>query len=273
MGSGTGGRLPDRPSDAPETGPPSSIRRVAAAIVGIGLLGFAGLLFLAQVQQGVGEGGAVALIAGFLLYLGVGWARARGIRERDGDIAVDDPEAQPTPMAEEARRLRASWLDPSPEAPHPSRRIGWLVVGIAALAVVLFVDLRTPDTLDVDPSDPGWGDVLVVISPFFALAAAFVVGLVVVLVAAFRLIGLTVRRAGRAMLLGLLGGPVAYFAVLMASAPLVGALGGAPQQRVLGFLTFLCPVICGIVVTLIAAVLALRPARSGQQGVRGWYPH
>jgi hypothetical protein len=194
--------------------------------------------------------------------------------KEDGGIAVDKPEAGSSPLAEEARRLHDSWRHPSPEAPYPDRRIGWLAVGIAAAAVVLFVVLQTPATFDYDPSDPGLGQILGVISPLFAFAAAFVVGLVIVVVAAFRLIGLTVRRAGRAMLVGLVGGPFAYLAVLMASAPFVDAVDEALAQRVLGFLTFLCPVICGIGVTLIAAVLALRPARPGHHpGLRGWYSH
>jgi hypothetical protein len=185
---------------------------------------------------------------------------------------VDEPEAQPRPIAEEARRLRASWLDPPPDAPYPSRRIGWAAVGIAVGAVMLLAVRLMPVLSDVDPGDPGWGDIMVFVSPFFAIAAAFVVGLVLVVVSAKQLVGLTAGRAGRATMIGLIGGPLVYLAVLLVSASAIGtaagfagAIGsaagidsaftvdGALSSPVLAFMTFVLPVICGIVVTLFAA--------------------
>ena len=171
-------------------------------------------------------------------------------------MAADEHDAQPTPMAEEARRLRASWLVPSSEASKPRRRIGWLAVGIAVGAVMLLAVRLAADTSDVDPGDPGWGDIAFFVSPFLAIAAAIVIGLVLVFVAALRLVGLTAGRAGRAVVIGLVGGPLIYLAVLIASA---AAVDETHSSQVLAFMTLVFPVICGIGVTLAAALVQPRP--------------
>jgi len=177
---------------------------------------------------------------------------------RRQDEGMDEPEAELTPIAAEAQRLRASWrdpsLDPSPEGPTPRRRIGWLAVSIAVGAVILVATWLAADASSGsgDPHDPGWADIAFFVSPFIAIAAAVVVGLVLVVVAAMRLVGVTAGRAWKALLVGFVGGPVIYLAVLIAGA---SALDTVESTRVLGLFTCVFPVLCGIGVTLIAALV------------------
>jgi len=107
-------------------------------------------------------------------------------------------------------------------------------------------------TSDIDPHDGGWADIAFFVSPFFAIAGAAVIGIVLIVVAATGLIGLPVRAAGGALVIGLIGAPVIYVAVLLATA---SAQDAARSSVVLAVMTYVFPVVCGIGATLIAAFI------------------
>jgi hypothetical protein len=176
--------------------------------------------------------------------------------KQDRDIDVDEPEVQPTSVADESRRLRASWLDGGsrtpPESPRQRGRIGWLAVGIAVVALMLPAVWAAVETHDVDPNDSGWAEFAFLLSPFWAIAAAVVIGVVLIVVAAMRLIGLRTTSAAIAMGIGVVAGPVIYLAVLIASA---SALDSAQSSVLLAVITWVFPVVCGIGATLVPAFL------------------
>jgi hypothetical protein len=63
------------------------------------------------------------------------------------------------------------------------------------------------------------------------------------------------REASRAMVVGLVGGPIVYLAVLIAAA---SALDSAHSTRVEALVAFMFPAICGIGMTLIPALVPRR---------------
>ena len=126
-------------------------------------------------------------------------------------------------------------------------------MAIAVGAVILFAVWLASDTRDIDPSDPGWADIAFFVSPILAFAAAFVIGLVLIVVSLLRLIDLRPARAAGAMVVGLIGAPIIYIVVLILAA---SALDGVQSSAVLACVTFVVPAICGTTVTLIAALIA-----------------
>lgn len=178
---------------------------------------------------------------------------------------MDDQQVETDTIAEESRRLSASWAAAratSKPPPSPSRRrIGRIAVAISAFALIALCAALVSDSLIGgvgDPKDGGWADIAFVISPFLAIACAFVVGLVLVVVAAFRLIDLTVRQAGGAMLVGMIVAPVLYVLALIVSA---SALDAVQSVRVMAAFVAIWPAICGIGVTLISALVLHRRGR------------
>ena len=141
-----------------------------------------------------------------------------------------------------------------------------MAVGISALAVLALSTAWDPDALFGgigDPKDGGWADVGFVISPFIAIASAFAVGLVLVVVAGLRLVDLSVGGAVKASLIGVVGGPVLYVVALVVSA---SALDSLSSVRVLAFFVFVWPAICGVGVTLVAALFLRQRAQARSEG-------
>jgi len=149
---------------------------------------------------------------------------------------------------------------PSPIADGSGARtrsnVGWWVVAIAVGAVLLLAMWLAGDTSEIDPNDPGWGDIAFFVSPVLAFAAAFVIGLVLMVVAWLGLIDLTARIAGRAMLVGLISGPIIYFVIMVIT--VVALDESVPTSTTWAFLTLVVPTICGTGVTVIAALIGRR---------------
>jgi hypothetical protein len=80
-----------------------------------------------------------------------------------------------------------------------------------------------------------------------------VFGLLLVIVAGLRLINLTTRRAFLALLLGLVGGPIAYLVLFVVA----GFGARVLPVGILAVLTFLLPVASGIGVVSVAAFPSL----------------
>jgi len=138
-----------------------------------------------------------------------------------------------------------------------SRRMGWLVVVIGISALMVFSVYLVIITADADPNDPGAADVAFFISPFLAAAAAIVTGILLALVASLRLIPLTIGRVGRALVAGVILGPVIYLIFLIVIA---SALDAAQSGLISAIVSFIAPTLCGIGVTLVT-VLVQRPER------------
>jgi hypothetical protein len=125
-----------------------------------------------------------------------------------------------------------------------------VAIGVSALTV--FAAYVASSQAVGDPSDPGVADIAFFISPIFAAGAAMVTGLLLVSVALLRLVDLTVGDAVLALGIGIFGGPLLYLIVLIASA---SALDAAKSIEVYAFVSFMVPVLCGIGVTLISALV------------------
>jgi hypothetical protein len=172
-------------------------------------------------------------------------------------VAAHEPKAESSSIGgEEARRMRSHWTARASEPTPSGQRIGWLAVGIAACAVILLAAYLAISESGGDPSDPGWADIAFGIGPLFAIAAAFVIGLVLDVVAAMELLDLTVSRAAWAMVVGLVGAPVVYLAVLL-NAP----FGIEDSTREQAFMIFMVPAICGMSLTLIPALVLSKWSR------------
>jgi hypothetical protein len=144
----------------------------------------------------------------------------------------------------------------------PIRRIGWLVVGVGISVLMIVAVCLVIIQADADPDDPGAADVAFVLSPMLAIADAIVTGLLLVLMAARRLIPLTVARAVRALAAGVILGPLIYLTVLIVSA---SRLDAAHSGLTNAIFSYLVPTICAVGVTLITA-LVRRPG--GPAGAR-----
>lgn len=139
-----------------------------------------------------------------------------------------------------------------------------MILATIAVLIVLAVLASVVLLAGVDPADPGIWDVALFLSPLLAAAAALVVGSSLIVLAATRLIELSVLRAVAALILGLLGGPITYVLALLLVLPAVDELLRAPFRLrdtpiVLDAVyIFLVPVACGTASTLYAGS-KLRP--------------
>ena len=168
----------------------------------------------------------------------------------------------PPTFPEKIENVKAIWREelqrpPRPPRPPSDRRIGWVAVAIA-VGVLLVISVVAVGRIVRD-----WGDTSgydsefwaypAIIGLFLACAAACVVGIVVVVVAAVRLIRLTLGDAVRAMVIGFFGGPAVYFISFAIVADRLPVDGGLLPAFV-GLMMCVLPVICGSGVTLAAAV-------------------
>jgi hypothetical protein len=108
-----------------------------------------------------------------------------------------------------------------------------------------------------DPNDPGWGDIAFFVSPMLAALIGLLTGLMLALVAALRLVNVSLARARRALVVGMIGGPIIYLAVLIA---VMAALDAAQSVSALAFVSFVVPALCGVGTTLVAALVPRSPA-------------
>ena len=160
--------------------------------------------------------------------------------------------------------------EPNPIEPAPPRRAtplisartGWRVfkVGIAAqlliagsVAVLLAVD-------GGDPSDfPG--ELMLMGLLFFAPGAAFLTAFLLAVLAGSQ--GRACPPTAdpvRALVLGIIGGPLAYLALFVACASLLDDAGSVP---LLAFFSFVVPTLCGIGFTLLGyPAWRLRPTKT-----------
>ena len=199
-------------------------------------------------------------------------------------IGVGEQEIEPTSIAEEAKRLHEKWSyrpweEPSsprtdvPREPVPTplpvemahsywtvpppdpaptgRRIGWLVVGLGAVAIVSLGAYLAFSGPPIDPNDPGSADVAFFVSPFIAVLAAMAISALLWVVGSLRLADITAHRASRALVAGVLLGPLTYWALLL-------VMTSAQSGRLDGFVSFVVPTACGIGVTMATAVFSRR---------------
>jgi len=137
--------------------------------------------------------------------------------------------------------------------PQDSPRAGWLIVVVGAIALGVSGAYLVRESLQIDPNDPGWADVAWVVSPILAAGASLAIGILLMLVAAFRLIDVALARAAKATGLGCIGAPIVYLACLFA---LAGVMDSADANLwwLPPLLLFAMPIVVGIAIVLGYAV-------------------
>jgi hypothetical protein len=153
----------------------------------------------------------------------------------------------------------------SPRRPTPliSAQTGWRVfkVGIAAQLLIagVFVVLAAVD--GPDPNDGGWADLAFFGGPFLAAGAAFLTAILLAVLAGSQ--GRArppAADSGRAFVLGFIGGPLVYLALLMACASLLDDARSVPLYA---FFISVVPILCGIGFTLLGyPAWRLRPTKT-----------
>ena len=183
---------------------------------------------------------------------------------------IDQPRADP--IAEESERLREGWrtqptrpasldasVDPAPSystaparEPAPTgRRLGWLVVGVGAIGMVSLALFAATSGAPSDPNDPGVADVAFVVSPIIAIMAAIGTGLLLWLVGMLHLADVSVYRARNAFVAGAIIGPISYLVILVVA---VSFLDSRQSGRLDDVVSLVLPTVCGVGVTLVAAL-------------------
>ena len=115
-------------------------------------------------------------------------------------------------------------MEPTANDPRDRSRAGWLVVAIGAVVLGAVGIYLVVEGLKLDPSDPGFAEVGMFLSPLLAAGASVVIGIVLMVVAAFRLIDVALSRAAKATGLGCVVSPIAYVVFLLALADPLGSL-------------------------------------------------
>ncbi len=129
-------------------------------------------------------------------------------------------------------------------------RAGWLIVavGVIALGVLgVYLVINSIDFLASDPNGEGWPYIAWSVSPLLAAAAGVAIGILLMLVARFKLIDLELSRAAKATGLGCAGAPVVYVISMFV---LVGFLNSLNALWLLPLLLFALPIVVGIATVL-----------------------
>ena len=137
--------------------------------------------------------------------------------------------------------------------PPGRQRAGWLVVAAGAIALGAVGVYLVAEALAVDPSDPGLAQVGMVLSPLLAAGASVAIGIVLMVVAAFRLIDVALSRAAKATGLGCVVSPIAYVFCLLTFATALGSLYSDISWLPALFIGAL-PIVVGVAIVLGYAV-------------------
>jgi hypothetical protein len=150
---------------------------------------------------------------------------------------------------------RSYWTPPEPEPPATGRRIGWLLVVIAAAAIVGFgAYLGLPES--TDPEDGGWGEIAFVVSPIIAFVAALAMSAVLWVVGLLRLADISVHRARDAAVGGGCLGPIVFLVILAVGSSTFDSMLNAGRGYVV---IFTLPIVIGVILALGGAI-ARRPS-------------
>ena len=137
--------------------------------------------------------------------------------------------------------------------PRDRPRAGWLVVAVGVVALGAAGVFLMAQALTVDPSDPGFAEVAWVLSPLLAGGASVAMGIVLMVVAAFRLIDVALSRAAKATGLGCVVSPIAYVFCLLTFATALGSLYSDISWLPALFIGAL-PIVVGVAIVLGYAV-------------------
>ena len=105
------------------------------------------------------------------------------------------------------------------------------------------------ETVIIDPDDPGWGEVAWLVSPFLAAGASVAIGVLLMLVAALRLVDVALSRAAKATAVGCVVAPVLFILGLLAAADFLDSLDAEASWQLPWFILAL-PIVVGIVTVL-----------------------
>jgi hypothetical protein len=182
------------------------------------------------------------------------------------DLVPDKNDSTAASNPGSATAVLPNVLRGGPMPAQPARRTGWLVVAVGVAVLLAFAVYLAIDEADLDPDDPGAADVAFFVSPMLAMASAVVTGMLLLVVARFRMVSVDVSQAFRAMVVGFILGPITYLAFLIVIAsPLDAAHSGVAVAMV----SFIVPTISGIGWTLGTAVIRGRKNAASGSAVGG----
>jgi hypothetical protein len=122
-------------------------------------------------------------------------------------------------------------------------------VALGAIALGAFGAYLVNWSGEVDQSDPGWPEAAWLIGPPLAAGASVAIGILLMLVAALRLIDVALSRAAKATGIGCIGAPFVYLLCVLALLYLVDSFhvdsGWLPPM-----LIFALPLVVGIATVL-----------------------
>ncbi len=159
-------------------------------------------------------------------------------------------------------------MEPTANDPRDRSRAGWLVVAIGAVVLGAVGIYLVVEGLKLDPSDPGFAEVGMFLSPLLAAGASVVIGIVLMVVAAFRLIDVALSRAAKATGLGCVVSPIAYVVFLLALADPLGSLY-SDISWLPAMLIGALPIVVGVAIVLGYAVDWPRAEVAGAEPVGG----
>jgi len=128
--------------------------------------------------------------------------------------------------------------------------VGWLLValGVVALGVSgAYIAMNTENV--VDPKDPSFGLATWFVSPFIAAGSGVAIGVLLIVVAAFGLVDVEMRRAANAAGFGCIVAPVLYFITMMVLADFLESLEADAAWQLPWFI-YALPIVIGIATVL-----------------------
>lgn len=149
------------------------------------------------------------------------------------------------------------------------RHAGWLIVALGVIALGVLGAYLVINSLGVDPNGEAWPYLAWLVSPLLAAGAGVAIGILLMLVARFRLIDLALPRAAKATGIGCISAPFVYIVSLFALGQLWEWLDLAvsPDPGALWpLLIFALPIVTGIATVLGYVVSSTKgPTRKTQE--------
>ena len=136
---------------------------------------------------------------------------------------------------------------------RPPSRVGWLIVALGVTALGVLGAYLANDSMGIDPNDSGWAELAWFVSPMLAAGASLAIGILLMLVAAFRLVDVALSRAAKATGVGCLLAPVLFLISLAVLADFLDSLDPGASWP-LPWFVFAMPIAIGIATVIVYVV-------------------
>jgi len=128
-------------------------------------------------------------------------------------------------------------------------KVGRLIVGLGVAALGVLGVFLVYDGFGIGPIEDAWAELAWFVSPIIAACAAVATGVLLMVVAAFRLVDVAFSRAAKATGLGCLLAPVLFVLSMFALISFLEPLDAEPSWLI-PWLVFALPIAVGIVTVL-----------------------